>query len=1135
MKYTDYFKKLSMLFICTLFICSSAFAQGKLVSVDLKNSSLQELFSVIEEQTSYNFSYRDVVVSKAKDITISKKDVPVGTLLTDVLKSKGLGFDIVSDKSIVINEMSVAHVAQSTKKTLVSGKVLEANGSPVYGAIITIKGTTTATVSGLDGEFAINATPSDVLSTTFVGYQDNEMQVGSKTKFVVVLESSQISLDEVVVVGYGKVKKVNLTGAVSSVKMDKVLGDRPLGSVSSALQGAIPGLQITSGNSHPGTALKINVRGTNSINGGEPLILVDNIPMSIDMVNPADIETFTVLKDAASSAIYGARAAFGVILITTKQGRKGEGMKMNYSANFSFSQPYNLPTHASPYDAVKGLKDAGQVSDASLGLNVDNWLGYLEDYNANPSKYPEGFHIDENGSKYYLQQNDLIGDMIDNAGFQHMHNFSISGSTDKSIYRLSLGILNEDGILYSDKDVYRRYNVSSYISSDINDWLQVQADVKYANSNSEWVKGGIRQGLWGSAMTTPSYFPLEGVVEDGVYYPSETSRSAIGYEDPVRKNTNNLRTIGRVIITPIKDLTFTGEYSFTYNNERKVDSENIVTYATPTGELRPNRKNSSYKLDKNSSINHTLNIFANYSKDFGKHHISVMGGYNQEDYDYENSWMKKLDVINSSIPSIGQSTGLLTGADDFSQYSTRSLFYRANYSYAGKYLFETSGRYDGSSKFPTDTRFGFFPSASLGWLLSEESFMDWSNSSLSNLKLRYSYGEIGNQSIAPYSFIPEMGAYISDWLVNGGQVTSLKPPGLVSNLFTWESVATSNFGIDVGLFKQKLEMSFDYYIRNTRDMLAPGMELPSVAGADAPKENVADLQTKGWELTASYRDRIGEFGYRIGVNISDSKTVITKFDNEVGLLTSGNKNTPVNYVGRTMGEIWGYETDRFYTEDDFDASGKIKPGIAVVKGVIPNPGDILYVDQNGDGIIDLGENTLTDPGDQKIIGNDSRRYQYGANIDLDWKGINLSIFMQGVASRDVWRNNPQIFPFHSEFSTIFDHQLDYWTPENTNAFYPRLYERAAGNTSANRKTQTKYMLNGSYFRLKNISVSYTLPARWYRDWGVSKVNVFFSAENLWTVYNTPEGIDPEIDPADNSGGWGYPNMKQYSLGINISL
>lgn len=1114
-------------FALFLSVSCSLFAQ---VSVTVENMPLRNALKKIEQVSNYKFFYNENLAELDQPVSLKVSNATIEQTLQKILAGKELTYKIEKDNVVVL--LQKEPVNQKTKT--ITGKIVDEKGETIIGASVAVKGTTIGAITNIDGEYTLTNVPENAkITISFIGYKALEFKASDKALAQVTLKEDSEMLDEVVVVGYGTQKKVNLTGAVSTLKMDETLGDRPVTSVASALQGAIPGLQVSIGNPSPGADLDLNIRGTNSINGGSPLVLVDNMPMDINMVDPTDIETVNVLKDAAASAIYGARAAFGVILITTKQGRKGEKMKLNYSGKFAFTNAYNLPEAASPQQAVKALYDSGASSDPYFGCDIEKWLSLLNEYNMSPDSYPTGCYVDEKGTQYFLKRNNRVKDMMDKFGFQQNHNLSFSGSTDKTSYRVALGVLDEDGVLYSDKDSYRRYNMSAFVSSDVTKWLQVQADVKFADSKNTWVDGGVGYGIWGNAMTYASYFPLGGTYVDDVYVLYETPRTGIILSEPTTRKEQNMRMLGRGVLNLLPGLTITTEYS--YMREAFDKRSYSKKFNVHTGnEVRPSVKNSKFEITKNSKVTHSLNVFANYSKDFGKHSFSLMGGYNQEDYSYEQSKMSKLDIINDELPSIGQATGELTGSDEYSQYATRSLFYRLNYSYDGKYLLETNGRYDGSSKFPKKTRFGFFPSMSIGWRLSEEPFMNWSKPYLSNAKLRFSFGSIGNQSIDPYAFVPGMDAYLSKWLVGNMLVTSLKSPDLVSTGFTWETVKTYNYGLDLGLFDQKLDVTFDYYVRNTMDMLAPGMELPSVLGASAPKENVADLQTKGWELIVNWRDKIGNVNYRIGFNLYDSRTHITKFDNEVGLIYDSNGNV-VNRIGKEIGEIWGYETDRFYTVDDFDENGKIKPGIPVVEGVIPNPGDVLYIDKNGDGIINKGKNTTSDPGDMVVIGNDTKRFQYGINAGINYKNFDLSVLLQGVGKRDLWRSHDLVFPYYSEFSNIFTHQLDYWTPENVNAFYPRLYERATGNTSANRQKQTRYLLDGSYCRIKNITLSYLLPKNWYQKLYVDQVNVFFSGEDLWTFYKTPKGIDPDIDPDNTKSGWGYPNMRKISVGINITF
>ena len=1053
------------LLLCGMFIpvgiLHSAESYGQRVMIDLtaENMTVKEVLEEIESQSDFDFFYNNAHVDLNRQVTVPDKGEELFTILDSVFEGTGLKYVVMDKKIVLSTETETTQVVQQKQK--VSGRVVDASGEPIIGATIKEKGTSNGTISDFDGNFVLEVSPSSVLEISYIGYQSQSVTSDGSQPLSITLKEDTQTLEEVVVVGYGVQKKANLTGAVSSVKMDEILGDRPVTSVSDALLGAMPGLQITGTSGQPGSEMSFNIRGTNSINDGNPLVLVDNVEMDINMLNPEDIESVTVLKDAAASAIYGARAAFGVILVTTKKGSTDSSVAINYSNNFSFSRPANMPHKASPMQTVQAYKDMGWVNYRT-GENVDTWLGLLEDYTQNPGNYPEGYATID-GLRYHLQETDLFGDMLE-TGFQQTHNISVSGGTKSLSYRMSAGMVKQNGVLVTDKDAYNRYNISSYIRSDIYSWITPELDIKYTKINSSlpYTSGGY--GIWGAAVAFPSYFPLGETEVDGVMLPINTPHNLIVSGAPKEKERDNLRIFGKITVTPFKDFKIIGEYTFNRKNSQLLQYDNKFDYAN--GNSNFNREssvaNSKYEITSGVTDYTALNIYGNYTKAIGKHDFSVMAGFNQESYTYHEIKSARWDMINDNLPSLSQGTGAYENKEVFSEYRVRGLFYRLNYSFEGKYLFETNGRYDGSSKFPSGSRFGFFPSVSAGWRISEEHFMDWSDSFLSNLKFRVSWGNIGNQSVNPYQFVPAMEAFRPNWVVNGSKPTALEPPALVSNSFTWEKVSTLDFGFDLGLFNNRLNLVFDWYRRDTKGMLAPGMELPGVLGAKAPMQNTADLRSKGWEISIDWNDRIGNVNYYLGFNLYDARTKIMKYDNASQLLGKDADGKLYYREGMELGEIWGYDTDRLYTKDDFDAEGNLKPGIPKVKGYNPNSGDILYIDHNNDGIIDNGTNTGLNPGDTRIIGNNTRRYQYGIRGGAGWKGISLSFILQGVGKRDMWIMNELFYPQYEEFSTIYDSQLDYWTPERTNSYFPRLYQSAKGNTKANTMTQTRYLQNGAY-------------------------------------------------------------------------
>jgi TonB-linked SusC/RagA family outer membrane protein len=1043
----------------------------------------------------------------------------------------------------------------------ISGVVKDNLGIPIIGANVVVKGTTTGTITDFDGNFSFEIESGSLLTISYIGYVSMDIKLTEKSIYNIVLKEDTQALDEVVVVGYGTQKKANLTGAVSTVKMEDVLGDRPVVSVSQALQGSMPGLQITSSTGKPGGSMDFNIRGTNRLNidesgAGKPLVLVDNVPMDINMISPSDIETVTVLKDAASSAIYGARAAFGVILITTKRADKGQKTRINYTNNFAFTTPQALIEKASPLETVQFYNDMGYKNgNYGTGQNVADWLGYMKDYEANPGKYPLGYHMDEKGNRYDLREVNHLERMMDDSGFQQSHNISVDGGTEKSSYRVSFGYVDEDGILVTDKDSYNRYNVSTFLNTEITPWLTAQADVKYAKSDitnpnmtslRAWTPFRLAQLL-------PSYYPEGDVEVNGEVLPIGTPRWNIE-NSPLATNTKeDIRIFGKVIVNPLKDLYINAEYTFNRTNVNETEYNKKMKYVNAEKAFFATNSyngNSLYKMKEKHINYNAINVYANYDKTFGDHQIAAMGGFNQE-YSYEqNLWGQKLNVVNPEHPSLSGSSGTQTAGDSYNEFALRGLYYRLSYNYKGKYLVETNGRYDGSSKFPKDNRFGFFPSASVGWRVSEEAFMEWSRSYLDNFKLRGSYGQVGNQAIKNYAYMGVMGTS-NAWLENGVWNIARSTPGLFSSDFTWEKVETVDIGFDMGLLNGKLDLVFDWYRRDTKGMLAPGKELPSVLGSSAPLENSADLRTTGWELAVNWRDNINkDWRYNIGINIYDSRSKITKFDNPTGTFGKNNYR-----VGQEIGEIWGFVTDRFYTEDDFsfidEANGvyTLKDGVPTIDPFIrdPRPGDILFKDLDGSGTIEAtGDNTESNPGDRKIIGNNSRRFPYAISGGIGWKGFDVAVFFQGVGKRDlvIGTNGPSNFlawPHTNSdnpnaAATVLAHHLDYWTPDNRDAHYPRLGNQSGINQGVdafNRRTQTKYLMDGSFIKLKNISVSYSFPSKWLeKTKAIKAFKVFFSGEDLWTKHHMYEGMDPEQTMGINDL---YPFMKKCSFGINLTL
>ncbi len=953
-------------------------------------------------------------------------------------------------------------------------------------------------------------------------------------------------------VGYGTQKKVNLTGSVSQVKMEEVLGERPLINAVAALQGAIPGLTI-SGGSSPSQTKSFSIRGNLSINGGSPLVLIDNVEGDINNINPDDIESITVLKDAASSAIYGARAAAGVILVTTKQPKSGTKFTLNYNNNIGFLNSINCPEQASLTDYINAYIEAGYNGNYWAGNgDVTKWKEYLAQYKANPSALKtigEGILPDGNNVYYFLNETDIFKNMLE-VGFFQKHNLSVAGGSDKVRFRVSGGLNDVNGPLLTKKDKYGRKNISAFVSADITKWFTQEATLSYSDATQTNPTNG-------SFYTTrlinyyPSYFPGETVGRDHDVL-SQVPASQL-QQCPV---TTNKTAIARVFLKSnfniLKGWTATLEYTF----DRKDNNYNY--YSTPFEQAEaqfaaktiPEAGQDKYEMYDEITKYNALNIYTTYQNTWGKHEFKAMAGFNQESSWYKYFYGSILGQTVPSVPSFGGGTGTKDLNENYVEYAIRGGFARLNYAYDNRYLIEVDARYDGSSKFPKTSRFGFFPSASIGWRIGQEHWMEGAKSWLDELKIRASYGSIGNQKIDPYQFTSTMSIGQSTaWLDNGDKVTTISVPALVSSTFTWEKVTTLDIGLDFNAFQNRLQASFDYYNRKTTGMLAPGIEIPSVVGASAPLQNIADLKNRGWELSISWRDHVGkDFAYHVGFNMYDNRTFIDKYNNESGLISD-------YYVGKELGEVWGYVNDGYYTINDFDIEKAkagvwtLKEGVTSIQGVNVQPGDVKFknIDNDKDNVITAGEGTLANPGDRKILGNTTPRFCYGANLGVSYKGLALDVMFQGVGKRDVWLGGAAIYPFagagagDAVFQPLYYNQTDYWTAKsydpaspdfmvaaNPDATLFRIYGQG-NNVGSNTRTSDKFVASGAYLRIKNMTLSYTFPHKLINKIKLSDLKLYASIENLATITSLPKGYDPE------TLSWSYPFYRTTTFGVSITF
>ena len=1096
--------------------------------------------------------------------------------------------------------MSLVSISAMAEPISIVGKVVDANGEPLVGASVVEAGTSNGTITDLDGAFILSVEKNVTLHVSYVGYKDSEVRA-QKDMVVVLRENTQV-LDEVVAIGYGTQKKANLTGAVTTVDVSKTLESKTESDVTKALQGAVPGLTITNATGDLSADPTVVIRGIGTLsNSGTstPLYIVDGVPMeNLGYLNANDIESISVLKDASATSIYGTRAAFGVVLVTTKTAKTQDKVSVTYNNNFAWSRATALPDYPDVLSQAQALTDAntraGLPSELfGMYLNSDEFIAgatkwaewaSTQGWKNNKSPYRKmeyGLDWDKNG--FYADW-DVAGIMFNNATPSQQHNLSVSGNSGKTNYYISLGYNHQQGLMNFNPDKMDKFNATINLSTKVNKWLEVGArfNMQHRIYTYPYVRGqGTYQYVWrwGSFFGPYGYFEdAEGQQYDG--------RNMIGFRkaaagpdgignDTYRKRMN-MRAGGFIKLNLAKGLTFNGDYTFTYRAGRYkgvgYDEDLVNTWSLFGENFAHGKINTSTFIETENThyYNHVANMFLNYNGSWSGHNLNVMVGANLDKSEYEYLYYERHGMQDENLPELALCAEDYSYSHSHSHGGSAGVFGRINYDYKGIYLLELSGRYDGSSKFPTHTQWAFFPSGSIGYRLSEEAYFAEAKDYVSNLKLRASYGTIGNQEIGSNMFLETMSKTTNgvSWLGDGtSKYDYFGQPKMVDPTLTWETIATTNVGIDLGFLNNDLNVNFDWYQRMTTGMLAPGQELPQVVGATAAYENAGSLRTRGWELNIDYRHTFAEaddLTIHANFNLADYKATITQWES--------NDLINTKYTGKEYGEIWGFETERYFTWDDFttDADGNItgyaegvasQKGIEKDKGFTYGPGDIKFVDQNGDGEINWGEGTKDDHGDLVKIGNTTPRWQYSFRLGADWKGFDIDLFFQGVGKRDVWSPSAFVMPLTRGADAIYAWQTDYITEAdyaahiiNQDAAYPRMWPGNAGQGVAsssildagknNFYPQDKYLMNLSYLRLKNLTVGYTLPQHLTRKATIEKVRIYASFNNLADLINhtAQYGFDPEVSTGSGTGSFGNgtygrtePLMRSYSFGLQVTL
>lgn len=1050
-------------------------------------------------------------------------------------------------------ENNAIEITQQT--SVLKGTVKDTMG-PVTGASVVIKGTSNGTITDLDGAFTLKGiNKGDIITVSFIGYQTKEFKYNGQTTLNITLEDDTQLLDEVVVVGYGTQKKVNVTGAVGTVS-SKELDSRPVNNVGQALQGVVPGLNL-SVNSNGGminNKMSVDIRGTGSIGQGSsssPLVLIDGVEGDMNTLAPQDIENISVLKDASSAAIYGARAAFGVILITTKSG-KSDRMSVSYSNSFRHSKPVSLPKmmnsrqFAQYWNRAASNNGQGAVFSEEVLELIDKTMNNSWTEDEIKAGLPTGTRPSADGLGWRLYgeghaNTNWFKEHYKSSAPSQEHNLSISGGSEKVTYALSGTYLGVTGLIRHGGDDLERYNLNGKVNVKLNDYVNVNFSTKWTRqkfNRPSYLTGLFFHNIarrWPTvAVTTPA---------GGYTQHSEAIQLKDGGRDKEERDwlTNYLQ----FVFEPIKDWKIYVEGS--HRTETSFNHWDVL----PVYEIRPNGEPVAFEQGNGVSAGEsrvsesaykdnftTFNAFTDYFKEFGGHYIKGLVGFNAEMMKTRNVGAQADDLISPSIPTISTASENMKASGGYAHWSTAGFFGRLNYNYKERYLVEMNARYDGVSRFIGSERWGFFPSFSFGWNLANEDF--YANNlggfaeAVHTLKLRGSWGDLGNMNTNNwYPFYQTMpyAKQNSGWLINGEKQNTASAPGIVSSKMTWERVRQWNVGLDFGAFNNRLTGSFDYFTRTTLDMIGPAPEMPSILGTGVPRVNNCDMKSYGWEMELGWRDQIADFNYGVKLVLSDAQQKITKYPNE-------SKSLNAYYDGRKLGDIWGYVTEGIaQTQEQMDNHlANNKPTWGSKWGA----GDIMYKDLDGDGKISSGNNTLADHGDLKIIGNSTPRYKYGISLDAAWKGFDLSMFFQGVGKRDYVLDGPYFWGAVGQGmwqAAGFKEHWDFWRPEgdplgaNLNAYYPKVEFSDGKNT----QTQTRYLQDASYIRLKNIQLGYTFPQAWMQKAKIKKLRVYISGDNLWTK----SSISGVFDPETLGGGWGpgklYPLQKTISFGLNVNF
>lgn len=1050
----------------------------------------------------------------------------------------------------------------------VTGTVVDGSGEPIPGVTVSVAGTSTGTATDLDGRYSLTVPEGASLVFSFIGFVTQTHSVGDRTVLDVVLAEDVQSLQEVVVVGYGVQKKTNLIGSVSEINAEEI-EMRAVNSATQALQGLAPNLNIGV-NSTGGAAdatMNINIRGVGSLSTSSPYILINGVRATeseLAALNPNDISNISVLKDAASTAIYGAQAAYGVILVETKKGSNNQKFTLNYSNNFRIKNRIYVPSF------VNSVKYAEVLNIASR--NYSGQIAIGEEQMAKIRAYYEGSiqhqtEADPNNPNHWLgiqsgtsdgwfsgYANSDWWDLIyKDLEFAQKHDISASGGSENISYHISGSFFTDDGALAygDDNEYFKRYNFDSYISADLTDWLKISNNTRFYQENNSFpatLEGAGRGRLYHDAMRFSPLAPYKtpAVTDDqgNVVVPEQLALMPAWLEKNGFNayNDNNLVSTFKADISLTEGLMLRGDYSFKKNfydrtlNLKKwsligPDGQPSITYQANNNQILKDITKTDYT---------SFNVYANYTKSMAEaHNFDVIVGYQQEENNFFQLETARQNVLADNLNSLNVAIGDIIGPNNpITTWSTLGVFGRLSYNYNEKYLLEFNGRYDGSSKFEKGDRFGFFPSAGVGYNIHEEDF--WSpelTNVINTFKIRASYGKLGNQNVSSYLYLSNIPINTRlNWIIDGARPNYSDMPGIVSPDITWETSTTMNFGADLSFLNNRLSATFDIYERQTDNMFGPSGALPAALGDAPPETNSASLKTRGWELTLNWRESLNDFNYHVNFMLADNVSTITKYHNPNKVLSNW-------YVGQELGEIWGFEVDGLFQSTNETEAYLSEVDLSYF-GTNWQPGNVKYKDLNGDNAVNIGNNTRDNPGDRRRIGNDSPRFTFSINGGASWRNFDFSMLWQGIGKRDFWPDSyaTLFWGWNSRgHSNITEPVLDFWTEENPDAYLPLPLE--SGGSSGfdkDRYPSTRYLQNAAFIRLKSLSIGYSLPQSLMDRLGsLSNVRIYFNGENLLTFSKMWENFDPELAHVRSGNrigdGRAYPLAQVYGFGLNVTF